>query len=223
MYLSLQRNHCTIITDSVFCFKGVIKGGTMRKKSHISLANHMLDEFKDDALLAHSFMFQFGSLLPDLVPSFITKKHSMDTTFDILEEKLRKVIDAYDGQEGLSMLLCKDLGVVTHYIADNFTLPHNHKFTGNLKDHVTYEEVLKHAMRRYVRQAYVANQPLIRMRMSSVDDICTFIKNCHKEYIRMTMGGQDIDCRHSVEVCRQVLEAVLALLHQQQYDCVHAA
>ena len=86
-----------------------------------------------------------------------------------------------------------------------------------------YEEVLKHAMRRYVRMDYVANQPLIRMRMSSVDDICTFIKNCHKEYIRMTMDGQDIDCRHSVEVCRQVMEAMLALLHQQEHGYVMAA
>lgn len=195
----------------------------MRKKSHISLANHMLAEFKDDTLLAHTFMFQFGSLLPDLVPSFITKKHRLDTTFDILEEKLRKVIEEYHGQEGLSMFLCKDLGVVTHYIADYFTLPHNHKFTGNLKDHVTYEELLKHAMRRYVKQKHVASQPLIRMRMSSVDDICTFIKNCHMEYVRMTVDGQDIDCRHSVEVCRQVLEAVLQLLHQQQYTYAQAA
>ncbi len=187
----------------------------MRKKSHISLANHLLDEFKDERLLAHSFMFQFGSLLPDLVPSFLTKKHELDTTFDILERKLYKVIEQYKGEEGLSMSLCKDLGVITHYIADYFTLPHNHKFTGNFKDHCMYEEVLKHEMRRYVRLEHVANQPLIRMQMSSVNDICIFIKNCHVEYIRMAMDGQDIDCRHSVEVCRQVLEALIELLHQQ--------
>ena len=34
----------------------------MRKKSHISLANHMLNEFKDETLMAHTYMFQFGSL-----------------------------------------------------------------------------------------------------------------------------------------------------------------
>lgn len=195
----------------------------MRKKSHISLANHMLCEFKNDTFIAHSYMFQFGSLLPDLVPSFLTKKHRLDTTFDILEKKLRKVVEEYHGEDGLSMSRCKDLGVITHYIADYFTLPHNHKFTGNLAEHVSYEEVLKHAMRRYVNQDHVASQPLIRMRMSSVDDICTFIKNCHREYIEMTIDGQDIDCRHSVEVCRQVLEAVLQLLNQQQYCYAQAA
>lgn len=195
----------------------------MRKKSHISLANHMLSEFKDDRLMAHSHMFQLGSLLPDLVPSFLTKKHRMDTTFDILEKKLRKVVDDYHGEEELSMFRCKDLGVVSHYIADYFTLPHNKKFTGNLKDHVSYEEVLKHSMRRYVSQKNVENQPLIRMTMNSVDDICNFIKNCHMEYIRMTENGQDIDCRHSVEVCRQVLEAVMALLHEQRQYCMQTA
>ena len=45
----------------------------MRKKSHVSLANHMLDGLKDEVLVSHSRMFQFGSLLPDLVPSFLTK------------------------------------------------------------------------------------------------------------------------------------------------------
>lgn len=97
------------------------------------------------------------------------------------------------------------------------------KFTGNLKDHVSYEEVLKHSMRRYVSQKNVENQPLIRMTMNSVDDICNFIKNCHMEYIRMTENGQDIDCRHSVEVCRQVLEAVMALLHEQRQYCMQTA
>ena len=146
------------------------------------------------------------------------EKHQMDTTFDILEKKLRKVIEEYSGEDGLSMSRCKDLGVITHYIADYFfTLPHNKKFKGNLKDHVSYEEVLKHAMRHYVGQKNIENQPLIRMSMSSVDDICNFIKNCHVEYIKMTADGQDIDCRHSVEVCRQVLEAVISLLHQQQH------
>lgn len=106
--------------------------------------------------------------------------------------------------------------MVTHYIADYFTLPHNKKFTGSLKDHVNYEEVLKHSMRKYVSQENVENQPLIRMTLSSVEEICEFIKNCHREYIRMSMSGQEIDCRHSVEVCRQVMEAVIELLHQRE-------
>ena len=191
----------------------------MRKKSHISLANHMLSAFLDEeCLMAHSHMFQFGSILPDLVPTFITKKHQIDTTFDILEKKLRKIIDAYDGRSRLSLLRCKDLGVITHYIADYFTLPHNTKFEGNLKDHCQYEEVLKHAMRRYVKLANVHHQPLIRTSLTSVEDICKFIKDVHGEYMQMSMSGQDIDCRFSVEVSRQVIEAVVSILYAKQSE-----
>ena len=221
MHLSFLKNHCTI--GMVFKVTVLSRWGIMRKKSHISLANHMLSEFREEALIAHAYMFQFGSLLPDLVPSFLTKKHRMDTTFDILEKKLRRVVEGHDSQDGLSMSECKDLGVITHYIADYFTLPHNEKFKGNLRDHVNYEEVLKHAMRQYVSQKNVENQPLIRMSMSSVDEICKFIKNCHMEYIRMEVDGQDIDCRLSVEVCRQVLEAVMLLLYHQQPHYIRAA
>ena len=70
----------------------------------------MLSEFREEALIAHAYMFQFGSLLPDLVPSFLTKKHRMDTTFDILEKKLRRVVEGHGSQDGLSMSECKDLG-----------------------------------------------------------------------------------------------------------------
>lgn len=194
----------------------------MRKKSHLSLANHMLGDLREETLMAHSHMFQFGSLLPDLVPSFITKKHRVDTTFDILEKKLRKVVDNYGGESFLSRSRCKDLGVVTHYIADYFTLPHNTKFEGSLKDHVNYEEILKHSMRSYVARNHVENQPLIRTAMTSVEDICMFIRKCHEEYIKMTTEGQEIDCMHSVEVCRQVIEAVVELLHQKQEEAVAA-
>ena len=88
---------------------------------------------------------------------------------------------------------------------------------------MNYEEVLKLDMREYVSQKNVENQPLIRMSMSSVDEICKFIKNCHMEYIRMEVDGQDIDCRLSVEVCRQVLEAVMLLLYHQQPHYIRAA
>lgn len=48
----------------------------MRKKSHISLANHMLNEFRDDAFIAHTYMFQFGSLLPGFGAVIYYKKAS---------------------------------------------------------------------------------------------------------------------------------------------------
>ena len=195
----------------------------MRKKSHMSLANHMLEDMNEENLMAHTRAFQFGCVLPDLVPTFITKKHRVDTTFDILEKKMRKVVEDYDGRDRLSMMRCKDMGVITHYIADYFTLPHNKIFTGTMREHIRYEKVLKYTMRDYVRRLHVGQQPLIRLPMESVDQICDFIRKCHLQYIQMVEASQEIDCRYSVEVCRQVMEAILGLLYQHDLKLLQAA
>ena len=49
----------------------------MRKKSHLSLAGYIVD-IVDADMIDHPLAFRFGSLEPDLVPSFITTKHRID-------------------------------------------------------------------------------------------------------------------------------------------------
>ena len=53
----------------------------MRKKSHISLARYMVENLKDEELKRHKFSFYLGSILPDIKPSFLYKRHEMDGTF----------------------------------------------------------------------------------------------------------------------------------------------
>lgn len=53
----------------------------MRKKSHISLAHYMVENLKDEELKHHKFSFYLGSILPDIKPSFLYKRHEMDGTF----------------------------------------------------------------------------------------------------------------------------------------------
>ena len=50
----------------------------MRKKSHISLARYMVENLKDEELKHHKFSFYLGSILPDIKPSFLYKRHEMD-------------------------------------------------------------------------------------------------------------------------------------------------
>lgn len=73
----------------------------MRKKSHLSLAGYIVD-IVDADMIDHPLAFRFGSLEPDLVPSFITTKHRIDLTFHKLEKKINKVIDEYDKNKGLT-------------------------------------------------------------------------------------------------------------------------
>ena len=227
MYMQLSRNKrkshfspCIrgkIIVQYVLGLDGESLGGRfyMRKKTHMSLAHHMLTDMQDDQFFVYGRAFRLGSILPDLVPSFVTKKHQIDTTFDILEKKMRKVVEEYDGRSRLSMMRCKDMGVITHYIADYFTFPHNRIFAGTMREHIRYEKVLKYAMKDYMNRGYVGQQPIIRERLTSVDDICAFIRRCHEHYLQTMEGKHETDCLYSVEVCRQVMEAIMMLLYMR--------
>ena len=53
----------------------------MRKKSHISLARYIVNSLDDKELKKHRFSFYMGSVLPDIKPSFIYKRHEINGTF----------------------------------------------------------------------------------------------------------------------------------------------
>ena len=52
----------------------------MRKKSHISLARYIVNSLDDKELKKHRFSFYIGSVLPDIKPSFIYKRHEINGT-----------------------------------------------------------------------------------------------------------------------------------------------
>ncbi len=115
----------------------------MRKKSHISLARDIVRNSEDEGLRKHKWAFYLGSILPDIKPSFLYKKHEIDGTFEQVKKEVRELSDSHGKYREHATKYYRDLGQITHYIADYFTFPHNRTYPGNLKDHCSYEEVLK--------------------------------------------------------------------------------
>lgn len=188
----------------------------MRKKSHVSLAGYITGQ---ETEIRHRAVFKMGSIVPDLVPSFITKKHEINQTFDILEKKMNKVVDTYDSSKGLTLRRTKDLGVITHYIADYFTFPHNKEYEGSLKDHVIYEKELKHELRSFICSVDV-DMPLEHSeKLDSISSICDFIRRAHEGYTAHIQNVQS-DCRHIVQICGEVVAALLDLMQKKEMTAV---
>ncbi len=182
----------------------------MRKKSHISLANYLIKSMKFDELMNHKKAFYLGSILPDCVPSFITRKHNIEETFEILKGEILKITDDYDVEKGITGYYSRHLGVVTHYIADYFTFPHNDIFKGNLKEHCTYERDLKLALRSYVKSDEAMKDREKNAIFKSVDEIFKFIKEMHEEYLK-AIKVIKVDCIYIVELCHKVVDAILQI------------
>ena len=174
----------------------------MRKKSHLSLAGYIVDVVDAD-MIDHPLAFRFGSLEPDLVPTFITTKHRIDLTFHKLEKKINKVIDEYDKNKGMTIGLSKDLGIITHYIADYFTFPHNIEYPGTMTEHIHYEAQLKVDFREFVQKMKEKHAHFQEVNMQSADEICTFIRKCHEEYLHAVKSVEN-DCRYILQICAQV-------------------
>lgn len=185
----------------------------MRKKSHISLAGYLLDSMKNDGLIQHKKAFYIGSILPDCTPSFITKRHTIDETFHILKKEILKITDNYDSDRGIDRYFTRHLGVVTHYLADYFTYPHNNIFEGNIKEHCVYEKKLITALRSYVRSEEAVKNRDKNFLFDTVDEILRFIKSMHEEYLKVAKKIK-VDCDYIVELCHKVVDGILQIFER---------
>lgn len=109
--------------------------------------------------------------------------------------------------------LSKDLGVITHYIADYFTFPHNIEYPGTMTEHIHYEAQLKVDFREFVRKMKETHAHFQEVNMRSADEICAFIKKCHTEYLHAVKSVEN-DCRYILQICAQVVGSILHLLQQ---------
>ncbi len=184
----------------------------MKKKSHLSLANYLIYKTDSEDLKRHKKSFLFGSILPDCVPSFITRRHTIDETFDILKNELVELIDKYDWSQGITGKFCRQLGVITHYLADYFTYPHNNVFTGSMREHISYEINLMKYLRTYLDSGEAsATIKEKNTNLYSVDNVCNYIRETHEQYLQ-ALKQISIDCKYIVEMVVNVVKSILNIL-----------
>ena len=182
----------------------------MRKKSHVSLSRYLLDHIDSELLENHRKAFIVGSVLPDCKPSFVTTKHNMEETFDMVCEFIRKLTVNSDDYKKISTAYCRKLGEVTHYLADYFTFPHNTIYPGSLKDHCSYEEKLKRDLRSYLKSGEATRHHRL-LQLKEEHEKLQNKKKAHKH-------GVEDDIEHIVEVNHKALDAMMKLLANKRAE-----
>lgn len=185
----------------------------MRKKSHISLAKFLIHNHKEHQLSKHKKAFYIGSILPDIKPSFFTRKHTFEETFDILKEEIKKITIDYDFSKGINRYYARHLGIITHYLADYCTFPHNSCYNGTITDHVYYEKEMKFQLREYIEMYDSTKKVTDGHKMpSTFEDIIQFIKRTHNEYLN-ALNAVKHDIRYIIELCSKVVGAILSFFN----------
>lgn len=193
----------------------------MRKKSHISLAKHIVRISDMKGFDKHKKALYWGSILPDCKPSFLTTRHEITGTIDFVERGMRTLTQGYKNMSELSTCYFTKLGEVLHYIADYFTFPHNKEYTGGFKDHCLYEGELQEKLNEYIRKLEKKNIKSWKDDVGLGDlkqindfktyrDIYEYLLESHKNYIEMERHSIEEDCKYIVGVCSKI---ALALIH----------
>ena len=180
----------------------------LRKKSHIVLARYLVWESRDKELQKHKYAFYLGSILPDIKPSFIYKRHEIKETFSELKKQIEMLSESNTGDnEKNNSKYYRHLGEVSHYIADYFTYPHNEKFTGGFREHCSYEEDLKKKLRQHILSGKAASRKKKYIEFSAPEALFDFVKKSHQDYLlgQNTVEG---DISHIIPINSQVLKSI---------------
>jgi len=182
----------------------------LRKKSHILLARYLADQMTaSESLQSHRKAFCLGSILPDIKPSFITKRHEFYGTFHEVQEKLKVLVE--DGTDRYKeRVFWRRMGEIFHYIADYFTFPHNRTFTGTLVEHNSYEKELKNQLKSYIRNGDADQYAGYAIRFTSFGQLTEYIQDKHAVYLKKERNISD-DIRYILNVCFQVFQGVCSL------------
>lgn len=182
----------------------------MRKKSHLALASYLMNSEGMGQLATHKKAFYIGNILPDCIPTFLTKRHCIDETFSILKRELTLLIEHYDFTKGITSYFCRHLGIILHHVADYFTFPHNSFYQGTLREHCRYEELLKHRLRSYVKSEEAKKERSNTPLFYSVEDICNMVHTMHANY-RTSEHSLDNDCNYIISICHKIVDSLLNL------------
>ena len=178
---------------TVNCFLSEKEVFIVRKKSHILLARYLADQMPaNESLQSHRKAFCLGNILPDIQPSFVTKRHEYFGTFDEVQGKIRRLVQSGAGYN--DRVFWRRSGEVMHYIADYFTFPHNKTFDGTLYQHNTYEKHLKNELKAF----------------ETLNQLLQYIKEHHRRYLNCKRNIDD-DIHYILTVCYQVFQGLFQL------------
>ena len=187
----------------------------MRKKSHILLARYLADQLTvDESLQSHRKAFCLGSILPDIRPSFVVKKHEYFSSFGEIQEKMLQLVE-HGPLEGKERVYWRNFGEVLHYVADYFTFPHNRTYTGSLYEHSQYEKILKQRLKICIKSGAAGAYVFRDVYFKNLEELTEFIQVSHTSYLRKKRNITE-DIQYILMVCYQVIQGIVQLCTRRQ-------
>ena len=167
----------------------------------------------NESLQSHRKAFCLGNILPDIQPSFVTKRHEYFGTFDEVQGKISRLVENGTGEYN-DRVFWRRVGEILHYIADYFTFPHNKTCDGSLRQHNTYEKHLKNELKAFVESGKASIYAEKTLRFETLNQLFEYIRERHQVYLDRKRSIEE-DIHYILSVCFQVFQGLFQL-------CLHA-
>lgn len=178
----------------------------MWKAAHVELAKYLTKQEQLKDLSRHQLAFMMGSVLPDCLPSFLTKRHRMEETFFVVEKEIQRL----QQHNKVDFYFCLHLGVVLHYLADYFTYPHNQTFHGNFVKHCLWEKEQWKDLTRYLKNS------VMPVSAAPSGDLRQYLLKKHDEYLKREVSLAN-DGKYVIEVTYRFAVALLQVTEDHSF------
>ena len=174
----------------------------MRGKSHLIIAQYLLDHYMPDIPKRYQLAFRLGCIEPDRNPATYLKgslrcQWLRGHNYKNAQRFMTTMAGRLEGRQHLRLYDYYTLGKLIHYTTDAFTYAHNDTFPTQLREHKQYEDALQ-----IYFLSFMAHNP--RVTVPTDETIMGAIQAYHEKYERK---ASDIhrDSRFALNACCCVL------------------
>lgn len=164
---------------------------------------------KDNFNISKNY-FVYGNLLPDLSLKYRFSMHTIKDSFSDTLNIIKEII--YNKSLSKAEVSIK-LGLITHYLCDFFTFPHNEGFDKSIFHHEFYEQTQR--MKFWYKIKSICNRydEETNVNLKSVSDLIIYIKDMHSIYLN-NKSNKERDILFSIILIRVVCTSILKIREQ---------
>ncbi len=183
----------------------------MKATSHFAMAHLINAALKHRGIYLDRISFVYGNIEPDYTPAMWVYPHfnkvcSRMITNTFLE--LPKVPVCSSGRVGA--YYSKRLGMMCHFLCDYFCYVHNDDFTGNISQHISYENELDDYLRHNCLKLLDIDGKTEIHTLVNKSELTANIEASRKRYLQTGFSLQNDLC-FAFEACISSIVNILAL------------
>lgn len=183
----------------------------MKATSHFAMAHLINAALKHRGIYLNRIAFVYGNIEPDYTPAMWVYPHFnkvCSRSLTNIYEELTKVPVCSSGRVGA--YYSRRLGNLCHFMCDYFCYAHNGEFSGNLSQHIAYENELDAYLRLNFMKLLDDDKNLQIKPLNEIDGLFENLKTRREEYLDAGFSLKN-DLNFAFETCLSSIVNIIAL------------